>query len=84
MQFWRNIHTTNTANEGPVRIQDKCLVSIYEFPEMKLAALLFPKQNYSVPFPSFHIHVSVSDLYFTSTGLPILLQPNRQTDPGNI
>jgi hypothetical protein len=29
-----------TANVGPVRIQYKCLVSIYEFPEMKL---LFPK-----------------------------------------
>jgi hypothetical protein len=28
----RKIHT---ANEGPVRIQYKCLVSIYVFPEMK-------------------------------------------------
>ncbi len=25
-----------TANEGPVRIQYKCLVPIYVFPEMKL------------------------------------------------
>jgi hypothetical protein len=25
-----------TANEGPVRIQYKCLVPIYIFPEMKL------------------------------------------------
>ncbi len=38
-----------TANEGPVRIQYKCLVSIYVFPEMKL---LFPKQNYNVLSPS--------------------------------
>ncbi len=29
-----------TANEGPMRIQYKCLVPIYVFPEMKL---LFPK-----------------------------------------
>jgi hypothetical protein len=44
------------------------------------AALLFPKQNYNVPSPNFHIHVSVSDLYVPRIGL----QPNRQTDPGNI
>jgi hypothetical protein len=34
-----------TANEEPVRIQYKCLVPIYGFPEMKL---LFPKQNHNV------------------------------------
>ncbi len=28
---------TYTENEGPVRIQYKCLVTIYVFPEMKLA-----------------------------------------------
>jgi hypothetical protein len=32
----------------------------------------------------FHIHVSVSSLYIPRNGLPILLQPNRKTDPGNI
>jgi hypothetical protein len=32
----------HTANEGPVRLQYKCLLPIYVFPEMKL---LFPKQN---------------------------------------
>ncbi len=32
--------------------------------------------------PNF-IHVSVSDLYIPRIGLPIWLQPNRQTDPGN-
>jgi hypothetical protein len=36
---------TYTANEGPVRIKYKCLVSIFVFPEMNL---LFPKQNYNV------------------------------------
>jgi hypothetical protein len=34
-----------TANEGQVKIQYKCLVPIYVFPEMKL---LFSKQNYNV------------------------------------
>jgi hypothetical protein len=35
-----------TANEGPVRIQYKCLVPIYVFPERNCAASLFPKQIY--------------------------------------
>jgi hypothetical protein len=34
--------------------------------------------------PNFHIHVSVSDLYIPPIGLPILLQENMCTDPGNI
>ncbi len=34
--------------------------------------------------PQFHIHVSVSDRYIPGIGVPILLQPNSQTDPGNI
>ncbi len=34
--------------------------------------------------PNFHIRVSVSKLYIPRIGLPILLQANRQTDPGNI
>jgi hypothetical protein len=33
---------------------------------------------------NFHIHVSVSALYITTIDLPILLQENMQTDPGNI
>ncbi len=35
-----SIRNLYTANEGPVRIQYKCLVPMYVFPEMKL---LFPK-----------------------------------------
>jgi hypothetical protein len=72
-------------NEGSVSIQVKYLVPIYVFPEMSCAASLFPKQNYShVLSPNFHIHVDLSDLYIPRIGQPILLQPNRQTDPGNI
>jgi hypothetical protein len=33
--------------------------------------------------PNSYIHVSVSDLYIPRIGLPIWLQQNRQTDPGN-
>jgi hypothetical protein len=33
----------STSNEGPVRIQYKCLVPIYVFPEMKLCGLVISK-----------------------------------------
>jgi hypothetical protein len=71
----------HTANEGPERIQYKCLVPIYEFPEMKL---LFPKQNYTVLSPSSYTHAYVRDLYISRIGLPVLLQGNMWTDPGNM
>ncbi len=35
--------TSDTANEGPVRIQYKCLFLIYVFPEMKLRDLVISK-----------------------------------------
>jgi hypothetical protein len=47
---------------------------IYVFTEKKL-------RGFSL---SFHIHVSVSDLYIPTFGPPIFLQQNRQTDPRNI
>ncbi len=47
-----------TANEGPVRIQFKCLVPIYVFPEMKM---LFPKQNSNVLSHSSYTHYPVRD-----------------------
>jgi hypothetical protein len=34
--------------------------------------------------PNFRIHVSVSDLYIPTIGLPILVQENMWTDPGKI
>jgi hypothetical protein len=37
------INTAYTANEGQERIQYKCLVSIYVFPEMKLHGLVISK-----------------------------------------
>jgi hypothetical protein len=60
-----------TANEGPVKIQYKCLVPLYVFPEMKL---LFPKENYNVLSPSSYTYISVRDLYISKIGLPILLR----------
>jgi hypothetical protein len=53
---------------------------------MKLRSLVISKTElqYNVLSPYFHIHVFVSVLYIPRIGLPILLQPNRQTNPGNI
>ncbi len=48
--------------------------SICVFPEIKLRSFV----------PNFHIKTSVSNLYIPSISPPILLQPNRQTDCGNI
>jgi hypothetical protein len=70
-----------TANEGLVRIQYKCLVPIYVFPEMKL---LFPKQNYNVLSRSSYTSISVRELYISRIGPPILLQKNMWTETGNI
>jgi hypothetical protein len=74
---------TRTANEGLVKIQYKCLVPIYVFPEMKLRGLGVSKTELKWAL-NFHIHVSVIDLYIPRISLPILLQPNRQTNPGII
>ena len=71
-------HLNHTSNEGPVRIQYKCLVPIYVFPEMKL---LFPKHYNNVLSPSSSTHISVRDLYISKMGLPILLQENTVCGP---
>ncbi len=67
-----------------MRIQYKCMVTIYVSPEMTARHCYFQKQNYYVLSPDFHIHVPLSDLCILRIGLPILLQPNRQTDHGNL
>jgi hypothetical protein len=38
-------NTNGTANDGPVRIQYKCLVPIYVFPEIKLCSLIIFKNR---------------------------------------
>ncbi len=51
--------------------ENKCLVSIYVFPEMKL---LFPNRIIMSLSPSSYTQISVRDLYISRIGLPILLQ----------
>jgi|LakMenEpi03Aug12_release.lakeMendotaPanAssembly.Ray.scaffolds.fasta_scaffold833480_3 hypothetical protein len=43
-----------------------------------------PKMKLRGFVPNSYIHVSVSDLFIPTIGLPILLQENRRTDLGNI
>jgi hypothetical protein len=38
---------------------------------------IFPEKELCGLSPNFYIHVSVSDLYIPTIGLPILLQENR-------
>ncbi len=45
---------------------------------------IFPEKELSGYSPNSYIHVSVSDLYITLIGLPILLQENRLTERWNI
>jgi hypothetical protein len=45
---------------------------------------LFPEKELRGHNPNFYIHVSVSDLYVPTIGLPILLQENMWTNPGNV
>jgi hypothetical protein len=79
--LWKICVQVGTPIERQVRIQYKCLVPIYVFPERKL---LFAKQNYNVLSPSSYTYISVRYLYISTISLPILLQGNMWTDPGNI
>ncbi len=81
-----NLHpTTHTRTEGGSIGTMHAIMVLYHvmhctenpicvLPEMKLHG--FVSNSY--------IHVSVRDLYIPRNGLPIWLQQNRQTDPGNI
>jgi hypothetical protein len=44
----------------------------------------FPQKDFRGLSPNFHIHVFLSDLYLPAIGLPMLLQENKWTYPGNI
>jgi hypothetical protein len=56
---------SSTANEGPMRIQFKCLVPIYVFPEMKLCSLFISITELECSVSQF-LHSSSCDrfIYF--------------------
>ncbi len=77
----------HTATEGLLRIQYKCLVPIYVFPEIKLCSLVIPKQNYNVLSPSSYTHIPVRDLRISREGFvyfAVAKYVHMWTDPGNI
>jgi len=45
---------------------------------------MFPEKELRGHSPNSYIHVSVSDSYIPTVGLPILLEENRWTDWGDI
>ncbi len=50
----------------------------------KKSKQIFPEKELRGLRPNFYIHVPVSNLYNPTISLPILLQENMLTDPGNI
>jgi hypothetical protein len=77
---WSTVNSDSyTAKEGPVRIQYK--MSGWPF---TYSQKLFSQQYYNVLSPSSFTHISVRDLHISRIDLPILLQGNMWTDPGNM
>jgi hypothetical protein len=55
-------------------------INIYSVHCNKHPIYVFPVKELRGLSRSFHIHVSVSDVYFPRIGPPIFLHQNRQTD----
>jgi hypothetical protein len=45
---------------------------------------IFPEKEYRGLSPNFHIHVSVSELYFPTMGMPVLLEEICRLILGNM
>ncbi len=81
--YW--MHIAHTENEGPVRIKYKFLVPIYAFRRNETARPCY-FQNRIIMFClsiSTFMYLRAFYIFPGPVGL-FLLQPNRQTDPGNI
>jgi hypothetical protein len=67
--IWKTIHgqliRVCTANEGPARIQYKCLVPIHVFPEMKPCSLVISKTELLCSFSQF-LHSCICDRFIYS------------------
>ncbi len=73
---------------GKVRTHGLCLV-VGEGPALQRhntehSKQIFPENELRGHSPNSYIHVSVSDLYIPTIGVPILLQENKWTDRGNM
>ncbi len=61
----------------------ECYCILYWHSTKNLQQIFTEKELHGLSL-NFHIHVSVSDLYIPTIGLPILLQENMWTDPVNV
>jgi hypothetical protein len=52
----------------------QCFFSTLQRTNTENLKQIFPEKELRGHSPNFHIHVSVSDLYIATVGLPILLQ----------
>ncbi len=59
-------------------------LALASYTATKIPFMCSQKKELRALRPNFHIHVSVSDLYIPTIDLPILLQENMWTDPGNL
>jgi hypothetical protein len=65
-----------------VWMKSKCTVHCKEtIPKIRKLATNIPRNEFRSLSPNIHIHVSVSNLYIPTIGLPILLQENMWADP---
>jgi hypothetical protein len=59
--------------EGPVEPR-RCVRHALQRQNAENSIQIFPEKEYRGPSPNFHIHMSVSELYIPSMGLPFLLE----------
>jgi hypothetical protein len=69
----------HTANEGPVRIQYKCLVPIYVFPEFQNRIIMF-----CLPPQFLHSYICKRFTYFQDRSVYFAADKYVDPDPGNI
>jgi hypothetical protein len=83
--YIRHTHSLNLSMNDQQRLQfSKVCFKIFLTHCSENSIYVFPEKELRSLSANFHIHVSVSDLYISRIGPHILLQQNRQTDPGKI
>ncbi len=63
--------------------QDRSTVPTLQRTNTEHSKHIFPEKELRGNSPNFHIHVSVNDFYIPTIDLPILLQENMGTEPGD-
>jgi hypothetical protein len=60
------------------KLTDDRLTATLQRQNTEISKQIFPEKEYRGLSPNFHIHVSESDLYIPTIGLPILLEEIRR------